>query len=143
MLTIFDDDEYVYEALALGASGYLLKTVKPDMLVSSIRAVRDGAVLMSPTLAQRFVHYGRPQDGAPNHTPDPWIRTLSPREHTVLSLLLDHLSNREIAERLHLTEATVRNYMTTIYDKMGADDRFHAIRIAERNRGFLNHSQAT
>ena len=137
MLTIFDDDDYVYEALNDGASGYLLKNMKPKMLVSAIRAVHDGAILISPALAHKLFQHKLANDRSV-HAPDPWVRTLSRRETNVLCLLLRHLSNREIARDLGIGEATVRNYVSTIYDKMGATDRFHATRLAERHRAFLD-----
>lgn len=137
MLTIFDDDDYVLEALEYGASGYLLKNMKPETLISSIHAVYEGAVLISPSVAQKLVHSGMTHKGK-KHSPDPWVRTLAPREKHVLCLLLQHLNNREIAERLSISEATVRNYVSAIYDKLNANDRFHATRIAEANRVFLD-----
>ncbi|MCG8479941.1 MAG: response regulator transcription factor [Spirochaetales bacterium] len=136
MLTVFDDDDYVFEALDHGASGYLLKNMKPEMLISSIHAVYEGAVLISPSVAQKLVHGGSGQRPK-KHATEPWVTSLSPREMHVLCLLLEHLSNREIAERLCISDATVRNYVSTIYDKMGATDRFHAMRLADANRAFL------
>lgn len=139
MLTVFDDDDYVLEALELGASGYLLKNINPVTLISAIHAVYNGTVLVSPSVAEKIVGT-RNGLSSPAGEPDAWVATLGNREKQVLLLLIEHFSNREIAERLCLTETTVRNYVSTIYDKLGAEDRFQAIRIAQYNRRFL-HSE--
>lgn len=137
MLTIFDDDEYVYQALNNGASGYLLKNMRPEALVSSIKAVLDGAVLISPVAAQKLMN-NRPQESSDTtHEAPHWLESLGTREKEVLSLLVQELSNQEIAERLGISEATVRNYMSNIYDKIGAENRFQAMRLAREFRAFL------
>ncbi len=137
MLTIFDDDEYVYQALNNGASGYLLKNMRPEALVSSIKAVLDGAVLISPVAAQKLVN-SRSQDTTESaHEAPHWLGSLGSREREVLSLLVEELSNQEIAERLSISEATVRNYMSGIYDKIGVENRFQAMRLAREFRAFL------
>lgn len=136
MLTVFDEDDYVLEALENGATGYLLKNTKPEALISAIHAAYEGAVLISPSVAQRLVSGGG-QRHQTSHSPDPWVGELSRREKDVLCLLIEHYSNKEIADRLGITEATVRNYVSAVYDKMGADDRFHAMRLATENRVFL------
>jgi len=137
MLTVFDEDDYVLEALENGATGYLLKNTKPEALISAIHAAHEGAVLISPSVAQRLVSGGSGHRHQASHSPDPWVAELSRREKDVLCLLIEHFSNKEIADRLGITEATVRNYVSAIYDKMGADDRFHAMRLATENRSFL------
>lgn len=137
MLTIFDDDEYVYQALNNGASGYLLKNMRPEALVSSIKAVLDGAVLISPVAAQKLVNSRTPDTAESAHEAPHWLGSLGAREREVLSLLVEELSNQEIAERLGISEATVRNYMSGIYDKIGAENRFQAMRLAREFRGFL------
>ncbi len=140
MLTIFDDDEYVHQAIEHGASGYLLKNMRPRALVSSIQSVLEGAVLISPVVAQKLAskHFKSEEESA--HEAPPWLADTGPRERQVLSLLVQELSNQEIAERLGISETTVRNYMTTLYDKLGAENRFHAMRIAGPYRRFLEGS---
>lgn len=149
MLTIFDDDDYVHQALAYGASGYLLKNMRPDALVSSIRAVLDGAVLISPLAAQRLVSRsaGVEESGASEgeggeaHEQPDWVDELSTRERKVFALMIEDLSNAEIAERLSISETTVRNYISSIYHKTGAANRFEATRLARTYRSFLPASE--
>ncbi|TVQ26241.1 MAG: DNA-binding response regulator [Spirochaetaceae bacterium] len=138
MLTVFDDDEYVYQALNRGARGYLLKNMRPAALVSSIKAVLDGAVLISPVAAQKLVAgraNTRPSE-AKHEAPD-WLALLGAREREVLSLLLEEMSNSEIAEKLFISESTVRNYISGIYNKIGVENRFQAIRVSRLYRSFL------
>lgn len=138
MLTVFDDDEYVYTALNHGASGYLLKNMRPEALVSSIKAVLQGAVLISPVAAQKLVAARATEHGPDiKHEAPEWLASLGARERDVLGLLLDEMSNQEIAGRLYISEATVRNYISAIYAKMGVENRFQAIRVARSVRSFL------
>ena len=138
MLTVFDDDEYVYQALNRGARGYLLKNMRPAALVSSIKAVLDGAVLISPVAAQRLVS-GRANTRSPlaEHEAPDWLALLGARDREVLSLLIEEMSNTEIAERLFISESTVRNYISGIYNKMGVANRFQAIRVSRTYRSFF------
>jgi DNA-binding NarL/FixJ family response regulator len=138
MLTVFDDDEYVYEALDHGASGYLLKNMRPEALVSSIYAVLDGAVLISPIAAQKLVRSRSKEEVITAHEPPRWLESFGIREKEVLLLLIEDLSNKDISDKLGISGATVRNYVSTIYDKIGAEDRFHAIRLARPYRFFLS-----
>jgi DNA-binding NarL/FixJ family response regulator len=131
MLTTFEDDEYVKEALEHGAVGYLLKDMPPAELLASIRAVANGAFLMAPSVAKNLLKraYLRPDAEGP---PLPeWYGELSRREREILELLAGGCSNKEIASALLIAEQTVRNHISVIYDKMGADDRSQAMRMAK------------
>ena len=134
MLTTFEDDEYVTEALRNGAHGYLLKNIAPQMLVSAVRAVLDGSVLIAPDIAGHLVEslYGGRQMTERVHgttLPD-WYWDLSPRERTIMKHMLRGRSNKEISTDIHLGEQTIRNYVSTIYSKLGATDRRDALRKA-------------
>jgi len=122
MLTTFDLDEYVYAALAAGASGFLLKDVPPERLVAAVRQVRDGDVLLAPEITRRLVaRYAQPRGG-----PDP-LAPLTDRERDVLALIARGLSNVEIASALHLGEATVKTHVGRILAKLDLRDRAQAV----------------
>ncbi len=153
MLTTFDDDEYVYEALLHGAVGYLLKNIPPNELITSIRAIKEGNVLISPAVAQKLVKNGyfmvnkameKRRDGksaavgpssagsfvkGAGYREPSWLKDLSNREKEVLKLIVDGKDNKEIAEKLYLGEQTVKNYVSFIYSKTGAHDRVHLIKL--------------
>ncbi len=140
VLTTFDDDDYVFSALDAGAIGYVLKNVKPDQLVTAIRAVHAGDYFVSPAVgyklvqrAQEGVQIGRRgarYQGELNFIQSKFER-LTRREAEVLHLLLRDFDNREIAERLFVAEQTVRNHVSVIYTKLGVSDRTHAKRAAK------------
>lgn len=134
ILTTFDDDEYVIEALRLGAVGYILKDIPPEELISAIRAVHEGSVLIAPKVAAKIAErLAGAQSGAKHADEGPppeWPADLSPREREVLRLLAAGYDNREIASRLFLAEQTVKNHISTLYDKLGVKDRVHAMRKA-------------
>ncbi len=135
ILTTFDDDEYVTEALKLGAAGYILKDIPPEELISSIRAVHEGGVLIAPKVAAKIAErLAGAQEGGKSYTPESsppqWLQELSPREKEVLRLLAEGYDNREIAARLFLAEQTVKNHVSVLYDKMEVKDRMHALRKA-------------
>jgi DNA-binding NarL/FixJ family response regulator len=121
MLTNFDEDEYVKQAMNLGAVGYLLKDMVPEELLSCLRAVQKGSVLISPSVTHKLLH--------PAEEPE-WLRELSEKERSILALLSRGYRNREIADTICLGEQTVKNYISSIYQKMGIDSRFKAIRMA-------------
>ena len=122
MLTTFDLDEYVYAALAAGASGFLLKDVPPERLVAAVRQVHDGDVLLAPDITRRLVaRYAQPRGG-----PDP-LAPLTDRERDVLALIARGLSNVEIASALHLGEATVKTHVGRILAKLDLRDRAQAV----------------
>ncbi len=127
ILTTFDLDQYVYAALAAGASGFLLKDVTPDHLVNAVRLVRDGDALLAPAITRRLVaRFARP-DGATAHRD---LASLTPREREVLALLAGGLSNQELAVRLGLSEATVKTHVTRILGKLSLRDRVQAVVLA-------------
>jgi DNA-binding NarL/FixJ family response regulator len=126
ILTTFDHDEYVYEAMRAGASGFLLKTVRPRQLAAAVRDVAAGDALLAPDITRRlieqFVH--RPPPGS---TVPPTLGELTPRELEVLRLVARGLSNAEIATALVVGETTVRTHVTRILAKLGVRDRVQAV----------------
>ena len=135
MLTTFDDDEYVYEALHHGAVGYLLKDIPPHELIASIRAMREGSVQISPTVAAKLVERAyhtekRIEQKDTQKAYPPWYENLSKREIEVLKLLSKGYVNREISESLFVAEQTIKNHVSLIYSKMKARNRAHAVRMA-------------
>ena len=126
ILTTFDDDEYVFEGLRAGAQGYLLKDVSGHDLAEAVRTVAAGGALIEPSIARKvvaeFARLAPPGRTAEASLPE----SLSEREQEILQLLAQGLSNREIAARLSLARGTVKNYVTTILQKLGARDRTQA-----------------
>jgi DNA-binding NarL/FixJ family response regulator len=133
MLTTFDLDNYVYTALGLGASGFLLKDVTPEYLVAAIRIVRDGDALLAPSITRRLVErFAKPEPReSPSHRD---LAALTPREREVLTLIAQGLSNVEIAGRLFLSEATVKTHVARILAKLGLRDRVQAVVVAYETR---------
>jgi DNA-binding NarL/FixJ family response regulator len=133
VLTTFDLNEYVYAALRAGASGFLLKDVQPDELADAIRVVAAGNSLFGPAATQRlldrFVQQGEPRE-------PPAVGELTDREREILELLARGLSNAEIAERLFLSEATVKSHVSAILRKLGVRDRVQAV-IAAYEAGIV------
>jgi DNA-binding NarL/FixJ family response regulator len=130
ILTTFDLDEYVYEALRAGASGFLLKDVQPDQLVEAIRVVARGEALLAPTVTRRLLdRFAQALPGAPGEPP-PELSSLTERELEVLALLASGLSNAELAERLFLSETTVKTHVSSILRKLGLRDRVQAVVLA-------------
>jgi len=126
MLTTFDLDEYVYTALQVGASGFLLKDVSPEQLIAAVRQVAMGDALLAPSITRRLVErFARPQIAvSPPHSA---LSSLTPREQEVLRLMARGLSNAEIAEAVFLSEATVKTHVSRILQKMGLRDRVQAV----------------
>ncbi|MFD7706872.1 response regulator [Streptomyces sp. NPDC059786] len=132
MLTTFDSDEYVYEALHAGASGFLLKDVRRDDLVHAVRVVTRGDSLLAPSVARRLVEqYTRPAAARPAVTrprrPDPRLDTLTGRERETLLLLARGLSNAEIAAELVVSDHTVKTHVGNVLAKLGLRDRIQAV----------------
>jgi DNA-binding NarL/FixJ family response regulator len=126
VLTTFDDDEYVFESLRAGASGYLLKNADPDHLAAAIRAVHAGDSVLDPAVTQKVIRRAtHPKLQEPALT-----ERLTPREREVLRLMAEGASNAEIATRLCLAEGTVKNHVSHILGKLGARGRVHAVRLA-------------
>ena len=128
MLTTFDMDEYVYDALRAGASGFLLKDVPPEQLVDGIRAVVAGESLLSPSITRRMIeaYLDRP----PSAPPSGLLATLTPREREILGLLGRGLSNGEIAQRLVVSETTVKTHVARVLMKLDLRDRVQAVIFA-------------
>jgi RNA polymerase sigma factor (sigma-70 family) len=129
MLTTFDVDQYVYAALAAGASGFLLKDVAPEQLTAAVRLVRSGDALLAPTITRRLVErFARGgQETSAVHRD---LASLTPREREVLQLLARGLSNAELAAALHLSEATVKTHVARILGKLQLRDRVQAVVVA-------------
>jgi DNA-binding NarL/FixJ family response regulator len=126
VLTTFNDDEYVFESLHVGASGYLLKNADPDHLAAAIRAVHAGDSILDPAVTQKVIRRATyPEVAEPTLT-----ERLTPREREVLRLMTEGAANAEIAERLCLAEGTIKNHVSHILGKLGARDRAHAVRLA-------------
>ena len=136
MLTTFDVDEYVYDALYAGASGFLLKDVRRDDLVHAVRVVAAGDSLLAPSVTRRLiadVTSRRPaRSGAadPAAAPSARLDLLTPRERETLLLIAQGASNAEIAAQLFVTEHTVKTHVSNILMKLGMRDRVHAVIFA-------------
>ncbi|MER6074217.1 response regulator transcription factor [Streptomyces sp. NPDC001817] len=136
ILTTFDLDQYVYAALNAGASGFLLKDVSPEHLVSAVRMVQSGDALLAPTITRRLVaRFARRDEAAlPGNqgraAQHGALATLTARESEVLRLIARGLSNAELAAHLHLSEATVKTHVARILAKLGLRDRVQAVVLA-------------
>ncbi|WP_433717292.1 response regulator [Actinoplanes sp. CA-051413] len=128
MLTTFDLDEPVFAALRAGASGFLLKDIRPAELADAIRVVASGEALLAPTVTRRLLD--RFALELPGGEPPPSLAALSEREVEVLALVARALSNDEIAERLTLSRATVKTHLSAILSKLGLRDRVQAAVLA-------------
>jgi len=130
MLTTFDMDEYVYDALRAGASGFLLKDVPPEQLVAGIRAVARGDALLAPSVTRRVIEefVRRPPMSARDLPPE--VSTLTARELEVLKLVSKGLSNAEIAKELFVSETTVKTHVAHVLTKLGVRDRVQAVVLA-------------
>jgi DNA-binding NarL/FixJ family response regulator len=130
VLTTFDMNEYVYEAMKSGASGFLLKDVRPEQLADAVRTVARGDALLAPTITRRLIEefVRRPPPGT---TPSPaGLDELTDREAEVLKLLAEGLSNEEIATKLFVSLATVKTHVTHILAKLDLRDRVQAVVLA-------------
>jgi len=134
VLTTWDVDAHVVDALRAGASGFLLKDIRPAELVDAIRLTARGDALLAPTVLSRVLD--RFLRTAPDPTPAPSLRSLSGREREVLTLIGQALSNAEIAGRLGLSEATVKNHVTAVLRKLGLRDRVQAV-VAAYDHGLV------
>jgi DNA-binding NarL/FixJ family response regulator len=130
VLTTFGLDEYIYEALTAGASGFVLKDDPPEQLIAAVRTVAQGEALLSPTVTKRvieqFARIHRP-------TPPKELDELTAREQDILRLIAAGLSNAEIGERLYIGETTVKTHVTHILQKLGLRDRVQAVVLAHES----------
>ncbi|MFE1173478.1 response regulator [Streptomyces sp. NPDC058773] len=133
MLTSFDDDEALFDAIMAGASGYVLKQINGSGLIHAVRTVAAGESMLDPRTASRVMARLRGPQEAPGAPPSELDR-LSPREREVLELIGAGLTNREIADRLFLAEKTVKNRVSAILAKLGVGRRVQAAMVAERLR---------
>jgi DNA-binding NarL/FixJ family response regulator len=132
VVTTFELDEYVFDALEIGASGFLLKNTPPADLLAAIRTVAEGGSLLSPSVTRTVIGelIRRKPHGA---TPHPLIETLTDREAEVVALVGEGLSNDEIAERLYISPATARTHVSRAMIKLGARDRAQLVVFAYRS----------
>jgi two-component system response regulator DevR len=124
MLTAFDDDQALYAAVIAGASGYVIKDIRGNGLIDSVRLVAGGASLLDPALKNKAVAGMRTQKNA-----DPRLALLSAREREVLALIADGLSNREIGMSMSLAEKTIKNYVSSLLSKLDLQRRTQAVAV--------------
>ena len=129
ILTTFDLDEYVFEALRAGASGFALKSRPLDELLNAIRTVAAGEALLAPSVTRRLIAHFADQARTPARTP-PGLAELTEREREVLSLVAEGLSNAELARTLHVTLPTAKTHVSRILTKLGARDRTQLVILA-------------
>jgi DNA-binding NarL/FixJ family response regulator len=133
ILTTFDHDEYVYEALRAGASGFVLKDIAPEQLVEAIRVVARGDALLSPSITGKLIeqYVARPPETP--RQPPPAVETLTPREAEILRLVARGLSNAEVAAQAFVSEPTVKTHVARILMKLGLRDRVQVVVYAYEN----------
>ena len=137
MLTTFDNDEYVHNALRFGAVGYLLKNIAPLKLIACIRAVEDGIVQISPSVSEKLLLKGfhiaeggeRNYEESAEGNLGSALATLTKREKEVLNYLTKAYDNREIAQRMFVAEQTLKNHVSVIYTKLGITSRIQLIKL--------------
>jgi DNA-binding NarL/FixJ family response regulator len=137
ILTTFDLDEYIYQALRAGASGFVLKDDPPEQLIAAIHTVAAGDALLSPSITKRviaqFTHLPRP-------TPPPELDDLTTREQEILRLMARGLSNAEIGQQLYISETTVKTHVTHVLQKLNLRDRVQAVVLAYQS-GIADHNK--
>jgi DNA-binding NarL/FixJ family response regulator len=132
VLTTYDADEWVFDAIRSGASGYLLKNTAPAALLAAVKGTAEGKTHVDPDVAGKlFTHVTRAEGYTSSKGSDE-IESLSEREREVLQLIAKGLNNRQISEQLFLSEGTVRNYVSSIFSKLNVTDRTQAALIAVR-----------
>ena len=129
VLTTFDADEYVYEALRVGASGFLLKDTEPRQLTEAIRVIAEGDALLAPSITRRLITEFATRPEVRRARP-PELDTLTEREHEVLELVAQGLSNDEIAQRLFISPTTAKTHVSHVMMKLAARDRAQLVVIA-------------
>ena len=134
MLTTFLDDSYVNDALQYGAYGYILKNIRSEDLIASLRAISRGAVLFSPDILKKLIGRldSKPSSSEQDNEYQEIISRLGNREKEILKLVAQGYNNQKIADALFISEPTVRNYISYIYAKVGSKGRLEVISIAQR-----------
>jgi DNA-binding NarL/FixJ family response regulator len=127
ILTTFGLDEYIYEALCAGASGFMLKDDPPEQLIAAVRTVAVGNALLSPAITKRVI---KQFTRIPRPAPPKGFGELTEREHEILRLVATGLSNAEIGQKLYISETTVKTHVTHILQKLGLRDRVQAVVLA-------------
>jgi DNA-binding NarL/FixJ family response regulator len=131
ILTTFDLDEYVFEALRAGASGFLLKDTLPDDLLAAVRVVADGEALLAPKVTRRLIEeYVQHPSVVASATPHPGLDSLTDREREVLAAVAHGLSNAEIGEQLFMSHATAKTHVSRLLTKLDARDRAQLVVLA-------------
>jgi DNA-binding NarL/FixJ family response regulator len=130
VLTTYDLDEYVFDALAAGASGFLLKDSRPEDLIAGVRSVADGDALLAPSVTGRLIAVFARGRGSQARQLASRLESLSEREREVLGQVARGLSNAEIAAALYITEHTVKTHVASVLRKLGLRDRVHAVIFA-------------
>jgi DNA-binding NarL/FixJ family response regulator len=139
VLTTFDDDDYVSQAMQLGARGYLLKDTHSDDLAAAIRAVHKGYTQMGPGLMEKAIAHPQPSTPSQPTQLPPELAGLTAREREVLCLIATGASNREIAEALYISERTVKNHITRILSQLNLRDRTQAAMFVSTFLPLLQH----
>jgi DNA-binding NarL/FixJ family response regulator len=130
ILTTFDLDEYVFEALRAGASGFLLKDTLPEELLAAVRIVAEGEALLAPRITRRLIEEFVDRPAATPIEPNPGLGLLTDREREVLTAVARGLSNAEVAETLFMSHATAKTHVSRLLTKLGARDRAQLVVIA-------------
>lgn len=136
ILTTFDEDDLVFDGLRAGAIGYLLKDVSSDKLFEAIRAASKGEYFLLPSITAKVIAEFSRLPRVNVNRKDDLVEALSPREMEIMQLVATGVSNREIADRLVISEGTVKNHLSSILSKLGAKDRLQAV-IKARELGIL------
>lgn len=136
MQTVFDDDDKIFEAIAAGASGYLLKNTTPDSLLQAIREVYDGGAPMSPLVAARVLFMFQQNTTKPTNEKDAEAFNLSKRETDVLRCMVDGKPYKIICDELHISYSTVRTHVQKIYDKLHVSSNTEAVSKALKSKLF-------
>jgi DNA-binding NarL/FixJ family response regulator len=135
MLSTYDEDEYVRDALRHGAVGYLLKDISPTELIAAIRALQSGIMQISPQIASKLIKQVY-DETSPKYEESrkrfEWFETLTGREKEIFRLISTGYDNKQISEKLSLAEQTVRNNISSIYSKLEVKDRFEIIQLANK-----------
>jgi DNA-binding NarL/FixJ family response regulator len=136
MLTVFDAEDKIFDAILAGASGYLLKDEKPSKIVAAIEDAMEGRAPMSPLIAAKTLAFLRKQQQIDNQKDKPEDFNLSPRELEILEHIAGGLTYQQIADKLYISPKTVRNHIENIYRKLHVHSKVEAVQLANRNKWF-------